>query len=1098
MKSFKLFICLLLSSIITLCLGATVFVDQAGTNTEATCGSTIALACQNLQTGFAMVMADPDTSATSMNVATGTYKGAVNGNIQFYNRSVTIYGSVGTVFDLTGVAPYFFNLAPAAGVVVTDADVTQLTINDIAVINFDASVSDGSLFYSTSASTMVGVEIHNSNFTNIIGTTGTILYFNNGAETSNQGAVIVDGCIFTNVNTTMSAIQALHVQTTISYCTFTQNDARYLIMVWYGALTITKNSFVNNNFTNVQLGALVYGGVIQSDPFVVTSNLFDNNRLYGSAILAYTSTMVSIKNNVFSNSQSMGVICSVSDITINNSTFTNNTANTYGQVHSSGACNVDIINSNFTSNYARMGSAISSISPNNVLSIASSNFIDNSAIDGGAIYLSQTTATFLNLVINGNNASSSAGAIYATQQTDISFENVTLNNNVATTAPSIGCDGNSTLFFGSNVNGSGNIGYSDQELPLVVCDNTVSGGCNISGEIDGSICVGNTHKLSNGAIAGIVIGVIIGLAILVLVIYIVYKRHQNSIKYLTQAQNLVYIFINNQSQNTTVACGNDGTPPNACPTVDYAIASTLFTQNTATSPIRIVFLPGSYAASSTGNDLSVYNQTITFAGSVEDPTSVVIDLSNTTMYAVKVKPTGPVPATTTITFTGLTIANLQIPQVGAGGIFYSDQSTSDVGITFDTCIFNNIASPDGSIVNIVGGSANTQSVFFTLCSFNKVQAYDGAVIRSSSVDVVLNSCNVTKSTAGNFINVVNADHLIENNAFVYNTIIDGGDNNNNISALIHVSSSFGHVQGNTFTGNGLTTQINYGSNSALVYLQDSNTTVGLTTFQNNQQISAIVSTSDQSSSGSPVNTINVNSCSFTGNVAGVNGQIQLYNAKAFLTAVNFTSNTAPNYGGAIFVANGATLSLSSVTLTNNTARQGGAIMATDSTLNVDGSVFSQNNGQQSGGSILLYYNSSLTLVNSQFSFNQAGFGASLLCQDLSTIAMSNISSNNNTNTNITYTGAVDSPLVTCLKMFNDQGCRVAGTADQPDAYCYAPNANNNNSGSGDGHKGTKSYDPTPGQIAGIVIGVLVGIAIIVLVVFIVYKRHQNAKKYRSF
>ncbi|EGG19815.1 polymorphic membrane protein repeat-containing protein [Cavenderia fasciculata] len=532
-----LFISLLLS-IITLCLGgATVFVDQASTNTEATCGSTIALACQNLQTGFAMVMADPDTSATSMNVATGTYKGAVNGNIQFYNRSVTIYGSVGTIFDLTGVAPYFFNLAPAAGVVVTDADVTQLTINEIAVINFDGTATNGSLFFSASASINVGIEIRNSNFTNILGTTGSIANFDNADGKVNDGAVVFDGCIFTNVKSTMSAIQTLLVPVTITLCTFTQNDARYMIYVSFGALSITKNSFVNNNLTTLSVGSLIYGANIRSDPYVVTSNVFNNNQVYGASILTLSATMVSIKNNVFSNSQNNAVICGRSDITINNCTFTNNTGNKFGQVYGTSSCNVDVLNSNFTGNSALYGAAISSVPAGNVIAIQSSNFYNNAGTNGGAIFLNQTTATLLNLVINGNKASGAGAAVYSTQSSDITFENVTLNNNSASIAPSISCDGNSTLFFGPNVSGSGNIDYNKKETALVVCDNTVSGGCSIDGDIDG-VCGKTNGKsgnngggLSNGAIAGIVIGVIIGLAILVLVIYIVYKRHHNSIKY---------------------------------------------------------------------------------------------------------------------------------------------------------------------------------------------------------------------------------------------------------------------------------------------------------------------------------------------------------------------------------------------------------------------------------------------------------------------------------------------------------------------------------------------------------------------------------------
>ncbi|EGG19814.1 hypothetical protein DFA_06916 [Cavenderia fasciculata] len=470
--------------------GGTVYVDQSSTNTDATCGSSEEDACQDLESAFAVLMADADTSLTSIFVASGTYTGVANGNIQFYNRSVTIYGNGETVFDMTGVTPYFFNLAPSSDSMITENDNTELTINEITIINFDGSLTNGSLFYSYSESVYVTINIHNSNFTNI---TGSIAYINNVEGFTMLGSVNFDGCIFTNVtSTTQPAIQTFLVQTTIIYCTFTQNDARYLIYVSFGALTVTKNVFTNNNFTNLSVGALICGTYIRSYPFVVTSNIFDNNQLYGSAILSYTSLMVSIKNNVFSNSQSNAVICGSSDITINNCTFTNNTGNTYGQVHSTGYCNVDVLSSNFTSNSAQNGAAISSLptGASTTISASSSNFINNTAVNGGAIYMGQTVATLLNVVLNQNKASggaSTGGAIYIYQKSDISFINVTLNNNVAISAPSIYCDGNSRLFFGENVNGTGNVDHNNQQSPLVVCDG-VDGGCSVSGDIEDGVC----------------------------------------------------------------------------------------------------------------------------------------------------------------------------------------------------------------------------------------------------------------------------------------------------------------------------------------------------------------------------------------------------------------------------------------------------------------------------------------------------------------------------------------------------------------------------------------------------------------------------------
>jgi filamentous hemagglutinin family protein len=96
-----------------------------------------------------------------------------------------------------------------------------------------------------------------------------------------------------------------------------------------------------------------------------------------------------------------------STLNINNSTFSNNSANTGGAIYNQGTAT--ITNSTFSSNSANFGGAITN---QGIATITNSTFSGNSSQnEGGAIYNFANTATIRNSTFFGNSANSSGGAI---------------------------------------------------------------------------------------------------------------------------------------------------------------------------------------------------------------------------------------------------------------------------------------------------------------------------------------------------------------------------------------------------------------------------------------------------------------------------------------------------------------------------------------------------------------------------------------------------------------------------------------------------------------------------------------------------------------
>lgn len=156
--------------------------------------------------------------------------------------------------------------------------------------------------------------------------------------------------------------------------------------------------------------------------------------------------------------------------------------------------------------------------------------------------------------------------------------------------------------------------------------------------------------------------------------------------------------------------------------------------------------------------------------------------------------------------------------------------------------------------------------------------------------------------------------------------------------------------------------------------------------------------------GNPPNVLNVNQCTFSGNVALSTGAaIDTFQATTNLNGCIFTNNTATYGGGALYLDGQDTVTL--MTTVNATgcifignisnqasgrsgAGNGGAIYNYRSALNVIGCYFNANTGTVSGGAIMSYGSTTSgqatatsVIGNSTFNHNTAPSGGAILAND---------------------------------------------------------------------------------------------------------------------
>jgi predicted outer membrane repeat protein len=238
----------------------------------------------------------------------------------------------------------------------------------------------------------------------------TLLTFIPTHNTHATDATVTDCTNFTGAGTISQAVT--DANTGGGIITFTCSGT----IIFANELIITANVTINSN-----------GNTVIFDGTGNTTRLFVVN---AGASLTLNGFTLQNANPNFMLGVLGGAISNEGTLTINNSTFTNNSAGRGGAIYNVGT--LTISTSTFTNNSADRGGAIYQYTFG-TLTISDSTFTNNSASDiGGAIYgYTNGTITISTSTFTNNSASSEGGAIFSNGLSTLTITNNTFTGNSA-------------------------------------------------------------------------------------------------------------------------------------------------------------------------------------------------------------------------------------------------------------------------------------------------------------------------------------------------------------------------------------------------------------------------------------------------------------------------------------------------------------------------------------------------------------------------------------------------------------------------------------------------------------------------------------------
>lgn len=204
------------------------------------------------------------------------------------------------------------------------------------------------------------------------------------------------------------------------------NYLQYLIDNAEGALVLERDFTYSLGIDNITEGVLI------NKTFVIDGQGHTINALGQSRIFNIASDNVIISNITLLNGLADYGGAVLVDHTSGNifmdCNFTNNKANNYGgAIHTTGGDAPHIVNCNFNDNTANIGGAITLDAPNSIVS--QSNFSNNSAVQGGAIYGLRSFIRVDECEFNSNSADYGGAIYFKFNNCTVSYSN--FENNVA-------------------------------------------------------------------------------------------------------------------------------------------------------------------------------------------------------------------------------------------------------------------------------------------------------------------------------------------------------------------------------------------------------------------------------------------------------------------------------------------------------------------------------------------------------------------------------------------------------------------------------------------------------------------------------------------
>ena len=760
---------------------------------------------------------------------------------------------------------------------------------------------------------------------------------------------------------------------------------------WYdGVLTVSGSNFTNN-IKNYKNGDRLVGAVATIGDATISDSCFVNNAgRWGGAISASGYLIagddvntLTVSGSTFKENGGLygaGIFVAGSDFTVSDCVFDKNTAFGKGNMtpnNNNGAAIVvtdtgkditgAITGSNFTNNKAQYGGAIYICEGN--IAISDSLFENNSAdVEGGAIDIDSAINNPVVTVENSKFVNNTPQAIHNFKELHLGIETFTDLQNAIDLV-----DGILTL--------DSDIAMTDDEAANFVNGVIINKNIRIDGkghtidaknlgrifEIDGGFAVTLTNvTLTNGnATVG---GAIYNFGNLDLV-YVNFVN--NTAKYGGAIMNYAYGLVLDDSTFTNNTAKIGGAIYNSADC--FVVGNSTFANNTATSNGGVIFNYG--IGFVVGNSTFVNNSAADGAGAIMNGGRGFV-VGNSTF------------ANNTATSKGGAIYNYGIGFV-VGNSTFANNTAEDAGAVYNegdnsvvgnSTFANNTAEDAGAVYNEGDNSVVGNSTFVN----NTATSIGGAIINNGKL-VVDNSAfedNAANYYGGAIIN--NGKLVVDNSAFEDNAANYYGGAIFNWDDLQVTNSAF---DGNDILVRNIRAMDNVDHGGAAIYnwkngkldISKSNFTNNIKNYKNGDRlVGAVATIGDATISDSYF--VN-NSGRWGGALSVMGGEFSIATNFIDIDGTKFVNNSAL-YGGAMFVW-GSNYSISNSVFDNNSAfgkgnmtpnnNNGGALVVTQGNIPISGTIINSNftnNKAQYGGAAWIN-EGTIDISNSNFINNTA-------------------------------------------------------------------------------------------------------------------------------
>ncbi|MBE6494341.1 MAG: hypothetical protein E7Z84_07020, partial [Methanosphaera stadtmanae] len=351
----------------------------------------------------------------------------INGNNNILNGKGTIQFmqiNSGTTVILNNIHLNNYYRNGNGGVIVNQG---TLIIRNSSLTNSQAIMAGGAIYNSEA-----NLIIENSTLTNNYATMGGGAIYNYKGNINIAGSKINGN--YMNDPTYGGGAIYNRGTLTISNSSFTKNVIRYDANALGGAIYNYRNSILNITNTNFTSNEANEGGAIynnNSDILNINNSTFKENKANkGGAIR--NNAIITISQSTFTNNtaseQGGTIYTEIGSINISNSSLNNNNASINGGTIYSYLGNIGISNSSLSNNNAESSSGGSIYIVYSTVSITNSSLENNTSPEqGGAIYNSRGTLYLFNSSFNKNKAGGNGGAIYNSGEVNVTGSNFTEN-----------------------------------------------------------------------------------------------------------------------------------------------------------------------------------------------------------------------------------------------------------------------------------------------------------------------------------------------------------------------------------------------------------------------------------------------------------------------------------------------------------------------------------------------------------------------------------------------------------------------------------------------------------------------------------------------